>query len=85
MVQGYVGGVLVEELRPVCSEVVSCEPVAEIIPYGSVVSYGVVGGGEKVFGLFVGDIFFLGIEFGEAFKPDMVCVVAGYDGSVKIK
>lgn len=65
--QSDVVGVLVEELCPVCREVVPCEPVAEIIPFGSMVSYVVVGSGEEVFGFFVGDVFFFGIEFREPF------------------
>ena len=57
-----VGGVLDKELCPWCGEVISFEPVAKIIPFRCVITYGIVGGGEEFLSVFVGGVFFFGVS-----------------------
>lgn len=81
----YIVGVLLEELLEGCFEVVAGEPIVEVVPFGCVVTDGIIFVCEELVCFFIGCLFFGGVDFGESFEPDMVGIAAGHDGSVEVK
>lgn len=64
---------------------VAFEPVGGVIPFYGVISDFFIGCCEDFFCVVEGDVFFLGIDFWEAFEPYLVGVGAGDEGAVEVE
>ena len=81
----YVVSVLLKELLVGCFEFVAGEPVVEVVPFGIIVTDGVIFVGKELVCFLVGDVFFGCVNSGQAFESDMIGIGAGHDSPIEVE